>query len=197
MGRMKGRLPTPDFKFTEEFVLRALNRNYLSNPKYLINGLFVFDWESDYLAKTTAGYWYEVEVKISLSDFKADFKKENKHKLLREHGWVGKFAVPNYFSYCVPAHLVEKVEPLVPAYAGLISVSEHGFLTWHKVPPKLHPVKLSDTDLRLVDKFYYNWAEEKRKNRDHDKIVRDLKGQIAFLKEEFKAVAGYSIDEEL
>ena len=198
-----GSIHKSEFEYTEASILRVLNLRYLSNPKYLINCLFVFGWESDYLAKTNAGYWYEVEVKISLADFKADFKKkQKKHKILEnggvfERGQFRKCGRPNYFSYCVPEHLADKVKPLLPAYAGLLSVNEHGLLKWHKVPPKLHTEKPSDTDLRLVDKFYYNWAEEKRKNREHDEIVRNLRYQISFLKEEYKVATGHSIYEEL
>ena len=179
--------------FTEKGIQRALNLEYLSNPKYLIHNLYVFKWESDYLAKTVAGYWYEVEIKISLADFKADFKKFDRHNALRNRGWVGREAVPNYFSYCVPKPLVEKVLPLVPAYAGLIGVNEYGHLVEYKPAPKLHPVKIPDEHLKLVDKFYYNWMEEKRKNREHDELVRDLRYQISFLKEEYKAATGNSI----
>lgn len=181
--------------FTEGEIQRALNLEYLSNPKFLVHNLYVFGWESDYLAKTAAGYWYEVEIKISLADFKADFKKTQKHNALRNRGWVGREAVPNYFSYCVPKPLMDKVRPLLPDYAGLIGVSEYGHLIIDKAPPKLHPIKIEDSDLNLVDKFYYNWKEEKRKNREHNEIVRHLKYEISFLKEEYKAATGHSIYE--
>lgn len=42
--------------------------------------------ESDFLLKTKSGYWYEAEIKISFSDFKADFKKKEKHQIL-ENGF--------------------------------------------------------------------------------------------------------------
>lgn len=45
--------------------------------------LFVYHWESDYIAITKNGYVYEVEIKISRADFLNDFKhKEEKHLLL-------------------------------------------------------------------------------------------------------------------
>ena len=190
-----GVLRAKPFEFTEESILRDLNRNFLANPKYLINCLFVFGWESDYLAKTKAGYWYEVEVKISVADFKKDFTKKKKHMALKEAMLGMGTMTPNYFFYCVPEDLVEKVKPLVPDYAGLICVSRYGYLNWHKGAPRLHAVKLTDEQLNLVEKFYYNWVEEKRKNREHDQLVRDLRGQIHFLKEEFKAATGYDIRE--
>ena len=196
-----GVLRTQPFEYSEASIRRVLNLEYLSSPKYLVHNLFVFEWESDYLAKTKAGYWYEVEIKISLSDFKHDFKKRDKHDTLRtgrhQDGWGGRVDSlrPNYFSYCVPEHLVSKVEPLLPEYAGLFGVSEHGHLVNHKTSPKLHSDKLTDEQLRLAEKFYYNWAEQVRKNREHDEIVREFRREISFLRAEFKAVTGYDIRE--
>ena len=194
--------PKEKLEYSEVSIRRVLNLEYLSNPKYLISNLYVFDWESDYLAKTKAGYWYEVEIKISISDFKNDFKKKDKHEILRTGGcrdwWSGSFISqnrPNYFAYCVPEHLIHKIEPLIPEYAGLFGVSEHGHLVNHKAPPKLHSEKLTNEQLKLADKFYYNWVEERRKNREHDEIVREFRREIAFYKAEFKAVTGYDISD--
>lgn len=50
--------------------------------KYILENSYVYDWESDFFSVTSSGYAIEVETKLSLSDFKADFKKENKHKVL-------------------------------------------------------------------------------------------------------------------
>ncbi|MBQ6286242.1 MAG: hypothetical protein IJK73_01115 [Bacteroidales bacterium] len=186
-------------EFSEQSIQQALNREYLSAWHYLIPNLFVFAWESDWLAKTKAGYWYEVEIKISVSDFKNDFKKRKKHEILRTGrcadywGRLHDEPRPNYFSYCVPEHLVEKVEPLVPEYAGLIGVSEYGHLVWHKAPPKLHAGKISDEQLNLVEKFYYNWKEQVRRNAEHDEIVREFRREIDFLKTEFKAETGRDV----
>ncbi|MBO5546211.1 MAG: hypothetical protein J5951_06085 [Bacteroidales bacterium] len=196
-----GKLRMEKIDFSEKSIQRALNLHYLSDPRYLIHNLFVFEWESDYLAKTKSGYWYEVEIKISLADFKNDFKKKDKHEILKNGrcwdrywatGYLDKLR-PNYFAYCVPEPLVPKVEALVPEYAGLFGVDEHGFLVMHKACPKLHGEKLTDEQLKLAEKFYYNWVEEKRKNREHDQIVRDFRNEIQFLKDEFKAVTGRDV----
>ena len=191
-----GRLPKrAQGEHTEESIRRVLNLEYLSNPRYLVHNLYVFGWESDYLAQTRAGYWYEVEIKISVADFKNDFTKEAKHTTLRCYWLKGKR--PHYFSYCVPKELVQKVLPLVPPYAGLLAVNEYGHLVYVKEPPRLHSEKYTDEELRLAEKFYYNWQAECRKNREHDRIVRELKYQISFLKEEYKASTGHSIYEAL
>lgn len=71
--------------FDEGRIQRCLNAAISeSATKYRMDGLYVFDWESDKLIITKSGYTYEFEVKISRSDFKADFKhKKEKHTILR------------------------------------------------------------------------------------------------------------------
>ncbi|WP_156907018.1 hypothetical protein [Epilithonimonas caeni] len=53
--------------------------NFFSHDYKFIN-VYYFNNESDWLSFLPSGYCYEVEIKISRSDFKADFKKE-KHRL--------------------------------------------------------------------------------------------------------------------
>lgn len=59
-------------------ILRA---NYDHN--YVLENSFIFYWESDYFGITKTGYTWEIEVKVSVSDFRADFNKNFKHRCLR------------------------------------------------------------------------------------------------------------------
>ena len=157
-------------KWTEELIVDKLRWHFISpsTVRYHLNGLYTFShtWESDYLALTKSGYLYEGEVKVSRSDFKADFKKEQKHTLLREsyekiEGLEGKLR-PHYFFYAVPEGLVSEDE--VPEYAGLIYMVEHfPYYKWIKQAPLLHKEKFSDQELNLQDKFYYNMVSWKDK----------------------------------
>lgn len=135
-----------EFKFSEEYIQRKLNSFFAeSTKKYVVENLFVFEWESDKLIITRSGYAYEFEVKISKSDFKADFKKEDKHTILEGKKeflpsydkvlgiWKGlqadnyrtsRFKKPNYFYYAVPEGLIDVND--VPEYAGLIYVLPDG-----------------------------------------------------------------------
>lgn len=71
-----------DRTLTEKKIQRILS-GFFSQPKYNVDGLFVFRWESDKLLWTKAGYIYEFEIKISRADYKNDFKhKAEKHLLL-------------------------------------------------------------------------------------------------------------------
>jgi hypothetical protein len=71
--------------------------------------------ECDLLIVSQAGYCTEVEIKISISDLKADFKKEHQHKSKKI----------KYFYYAIPEELKEKALPLIPEHAGLIIVKAH------------------------------------------------------------------------
>ena len=136
------------FKFTEKYIQRKLN-GFLSTStqKYVMENLYVFSWESDKLIKTRSGMLYEFEIKISKSDFKNDFQKEDKHvvlegkeevvpayiELVMEYGenriskepyLVAGRKKPHYFYYAVPEGLIEVNE--IPEYAGLIYVLPEG-----------------------------------------------------------------------
>jgi len=53
---------------------------------YQLTNAYVFDWESDFFCIANSGYSYEVEVKVSRSDYIADFNKTKRHRIL---GWEG------------------------------------------------------------------------------------------------------------
>lgn len=69
---------------TEKLIQKALLRAFHSHD-YKFTNVFYFDNESDWLSFLSSGYCYEVEIKISRSDFKADFKK-HKHIIYEANG---------------------------------------------------------------------------------------------------------------
>ena len=197
MGTKSKQIPLLTKEQVSEQLLQQYLRGWKSNPKYIVENLYVFDWESDMLIKTRSGYWYEVECKISFADFKNDFKhKWQKHELLKTGD--EKHRRPNYFYYCVPWYLSGKVLPLLPDYAGLIVLTENGRLNEVKRAPCMHQHKYTNEELKLCDKFYYayrNWKENVERHQPTAEIKR-LKDEIAFLKAEYKAVAGCDIKDE-
>lgn len=198
MGTKRKQTPLLTKEQVTEQLLQQHLRCWKSNPKYIVENLYVFDWESDMLIKTRSGYWYEVECKISLADFKNDFKRKwRKHDLLKTGD--EKHRRPNYFYYCVPWYLSGKVLPLLPSYAGLIVLTENGKLNEVRRASLLHIDKYTDEDLKLCNKFYYAYRNWKERVEDHQptKEVRRLKDEIAFLKAEYKAVAGCDIQDAL
>jgi hypothetical protein len=87
--------------------------------------------QPDVLGVTKAGYILEVEVKRSLSDFRANAKKghirwrdalEQGPGSLTEKEYASSLSqFPRQFWFLVPAELVDKVKPMVPKWAGLLS----------------------------------------------------------------------------
>lgn len=57
-------------------------RDRFDTHKYILDNSYVYNWESDFFSVTASGYAQEIEVKVSFSDFKADFNKVDKHKIL-------------------------------------------------------------------------------------------------------------------
>ena len=74
--------------------------------------------ECDILAVSEARYATEVEIKISISDLKADFKKEHNHKS----------EVIKNFYYCIPENLLEKALPIIPLKCGILLATERGII---------------------------------------------------------------------
>ena len=84
-------------EYTEENIQLELDRFFTpSSVKYSLDGLYVFDWESDKLLKMRSGLVYEFEIKISKADFKNDFKhKVDKHIILE--GKSDEKYLPKYY----------------------------------------------------------------------------------------------------
>ena len=187
---------------TAQDILKAARLRYAANSEYFIENLYVFEWESDILYKTKAGIYHELEIKVS----KSDFKKKRKHEILRTGGCFGnywntnwkKMQRPNDFAYIVPSDLVEKVRELIPEYAGLYEVTDNNFISEVIKPPKLHDERISDADLDLCRKFYFNYREYKYKYESGAaKEIERLRYELSAVKEEFKAVTGFDFRDSL
>jgi hypothetical protein len=73
--------------FTEKIIQKALF-SFFNSHEYKFTNTYFFNNESDFLSFLTSGFCYECEIKISRSDFKADFKKE-KH-VIHKGNEIGK-----------------------------------------------------------------------------------------------------------
>lgn len=74
-----------------------------------------FKHECDLLVLTKTGFAYEVEIKISRSDLKADLKKRTGHHSTKIRKLY--FAIPERLKPCID---------LIPERAGILVVHEHG-----------------------------------------------------------------------
>lgn len=150
---------------TAQKILDVLDTQFLASPLYILNNMFVYPWESDYLAVTQADYVYEIEVKVTHSDFLQDFSKKAKHKALSDVYAVNhrkwdrleketvKRECPNYFYYATLEGVIRPEE--VPEYAGLLWVyPENRWIRKAKEAPRIHGGLLKRKQLNLEYKMY-------------------------------------------
>ena len=91
--------------------------------------------EADLLVMTKAGFLYEVEIKVSMSDLKRDAKKPHGHKSDKV----------KYLYFAVPDYLAEKALPFIPQRAGVLSVSSRSWRGWGGI--KRHVEQLREPQL--------------------------------------------------
>lgn len=159
-------------------------------------------WECDVWATTKAGYGVEFEIKVSLSDFRADTKKESGNKWVRDQtassGWrqngnekkhdllaCHDERGPSRFFYVVPLELGLKPEDM-PTWAGLITAEPHFYwdgkmkrdsgtlyLRQEKEAPKLHGKKV---DVKIIEhcRSVFFWRYWNLRTRPkYDKILTE------------------------
>jgi hypothetical protein len=124
-------------------------------------------WECDVYEITDSGYAREYEIKLSVSDFKADADKwdrkhtRNKHCLLES----ADEQCPKHFYFVVPESLISVAE--VPVWAGLIYVIDNHpgslfgtvysrfCLSTVKEAPVINAKKVSDKQINAVKETGY------------------------------------------
>ena len=153
-----------------------------SNHRFLINNAYIFEgWESDFITVTESMYLYEIECKMTKSDFREDFLKVEKHALLEAKGSEGNLLRPNKFFYCAPRGLLASYD--IPAYAGLMEVSRNNGLlscVTVKEAPFLHKDDVFST---IKDSLL-----EKLSWRYRDIMLADYDNAINILSSEEKAL---------
>lgn len=116
-------------RMTERDIQKILFENFVENRhtrKFRIAApnIHLFPkWESDFLGLTSYGYIHEFEIKLSKSDYLADFNKVRKHNTLRSfhRSKSETFRVPKRFYYVIHGFHLSAGE--LPDYAGLITIN--------------------------------------------------------------------------
>lgn len=125
-------------------------------------------YECDLFVVTRSGYSIECECKTSLSDYRADARKGQKHQRLAERR-----NPPTRFFYCVPEMLVPLRD--IPDYAGLLYFSWQD-LRWKsaariqviKSAPRLSNKKIGAKDLDLLrTRLAHRYWQERFAFDDH------------------------------
>lgn len=175
---------------------------FISNHDYKLTNVFVHAWEADSFSVTSSSYTWEVEVKISRSDFFADFRKP-KHAFMKNYRrgfgnlssgeWCHDGArqtnfqqlklsgdnCPNKFFYACPVGVIETHE--IPKYAGLIYVMDSGSYRIIKQAPFLHKETFNYRKM-LFDKYYYQYIDQKNKIYALEGEAQRLRNELELLK---------------
>lgn len=150
-----------EVKFSEKLIQRRLWFHFLGHRYRFIN-IFFFsrNSECDFLSFYQSGYCQEIEIKTSVSDFRADFKKA-KHPRMNAAMNLGFLYIkdkniPNRFYYAVPRGLINIED--VPNYAGLIYIGKSSNdVVIVKKAPLIHKEKI---DYRMsFNKTYYSYED--------------------------------------
>ncbi len=171
-------------------------RSMFHNHDHKFENVYIYDWECDHFSVTGSGYAYEIEVKVSKSDFKADFQKPKHHFFkhikngysivnkgrgsfwikdeLIEHSNIEPKQIsfkncPNVFYFACPVGLIEAHE--IPKYAGLIYVMDNGEARVVKKAPYIHKDKVDPSKI-LFSKYMYGFINMKI---EMSEMKRDLK----------------------
>lgn len=160
-------LLTTETDLQKTFYRYTWQRYELVAPNLYLNGN---SNEMDIFAARKSGYVDEIEIKLTLADFKADFKKiaskyvpgppyqrfeEFKHDLLKK----GELDC-NYFSFLMPKDLADKCE--IPEYAGLyvyyIDRLKRPCISEVKRAPLMHKRKITtEQKYKVVRKMAYRY----------------------------------------
>ena len=162
-------MPLTEYRVQRALIHRFWSSSLLLMPNYTPRNW----WECDLFRVTNAGYFYEYEIKLSRSDFKADAHKirsrwgpkedgkwgfrevANKHQLLKD-GKEG----PKHFLWVIPEGLIELEE--IEEWAGVIHITgNHG--RWCQLrevrkPQLINEVKVEQHVIDLArERAYYRY----------------------------------------
>jgi len=128
-------------------------------------------YECDLFVATKNGYSIEYEIKLSIADFKADFRKWAKHRRLLDPACGHPFR-PTRFYYVVPEALITK--DAIPDYAGLLYIAKvnsgwRRFVVQEKKrAPRLTRDKTPELTVQnMRDAAYYRFWNERRAFEDY------------------------------
>lgn len=175
------------------FLIRNFRNAYLSRYNYIIPNVYIDlgSHEMDIFALRKSGLLDEVEVKISVSDFKADFKKSvtiqypfpvynegssypARYGKANKHEKIASGKTPcNRFYFLVPEAISNKIS--VPDHAGLLVWKDNDSYGIREVKPAplLHRTKVDkDFIFSIVSKCHFKMWDL---IRDND-YMRDVVG---------------------
>ena len=125
------------------------------------------EWEADLFVITKAGRINEVEIKVSIADFRADAKKDKwiKPSINKRFN-----ETINCFYYAMPIEIYDKVKNEIPDFAGVITYNHENKVASIIKKAKINrAAKSATTDeklklARLLNFRYWNIVEQQKNN---------------------------------
>lgn len=167
----------------------ALKNEFIKSSKVMAPNIFLYScFESDFIRVTGSGYAIEYEIKLSKSDFRADFNKSMEvvdgsefvntpsghkyekllYKSISKHKYLLAGSGPSEFYYVYPSGLIDQIE--VPEWAGIIEVHEVNSyrvcIQKVRAGKRLNKNKISPGKLQEIFKslYYRYWSELSKRN---------------------------------
>lgn len=133
-------------------------------------------WEADLCVVTKAGRLWEIEIKVSASDWKIDAEKDKWRFLKDGPAMMPSYAFPSRFYYAAPLPLAERFQEFgTPDFAGVVGVNraECGDLRAKIIrePKPIGGTKLTESQMMQVARLgsMRFWSE------NHKRIQREFK----------------------
>ena len=143
----------------EELVHAYVNTNCDFDKEVVLTNFFHSDWEADILSINNAGFSHEIEIKLSKSDFKNDFKKKYTNQKTGEkflkHDKIGcGDYICNAFSFLLPMGMIDYQS--IPDHCGIIEFY-HNEDSWETEFYKIREPKTihQDSYWQLCDKDHF------------------------------------------
>ncbi len=166
----------------EELIHAYIHANCDFEKEIILSNYFHSDWEADILIIDFDGFSHEIEIKLSKSDFKNDFKKsyinaKTGEKFLK-HDKICCGDYPcNSFSFLLPMGMIE--HSAIPEHCGIIEFY-HNVDNWEtefyliRQPKKVHEDsywKLNDKDI-FIRKMALNLLQRKMEIKGkHEELI--------------------------
>lgn len=153
-------------KAIHSYMMNARN-GWVTVPNCYIYG------ECDVLAIDKYRFSYEFEIKRSRADFLNDIRasnkilsgkkpkkpKEKKHNALNKgSSRIEEGMVPNYYIFCVPITILDKVINDIPEYAGLYSYDSSLLIRCEIKERQIHDRQVADKDvMRILRNLHFRY----------------------------------------
>lgn len=166
----------------EELVHAYIHSQCDFEREMVLTNHFQGDWEADILIINSEGFSHEIEIKLSKSDFKNDFKKFYTHhttgeKFLKHEKISSGDYVCNAFSFLLPMGMVD--HDLIPQHCGIVEFY-HNVDSWEtefyfiRKPKNLHQDSywnLNDKEL-FMRKLAHNLLQKKMEVKGkHEELI--------------------------